>query len=58
LVAVGYDFEIETQENYIRYISYFVEGWRKHGAEIKMNAFKDDPRTINQIVENNIRDNN
>ena len=57
IVAVGYDFSIETQENYGKYVRYFVEGWLKHGATFKIATFDGDPQTQTIIAERNVIDN-
>ena len=57
IVAVGYDFSIETQENYGKYVRYFVEGWLKHGASFKISTFDGDPQTQTIIAERNVIDN-
>ncbi len=57
IVAVGYDFSIESQENYGNYVRYFVEGWRKHGAAFKISTFDGDAQTQTIIAERNVIDN-
>lgn len=58
IVAPDYNFRVETKENYARYITYFVQGWRDNGAAFKMEMFKDDPKTQTEIAQNTVQNNN
>jgi hypothetical protein len=57
IVSPGYDFDLETQENYALYIALFVEGWRKWSPTGKVELFKDDPKAQIEIASSQIKDN-